>query len=107
MDRKAKIVCTIGPACRAPRMLERLLGAGMNVARLNFSHGTREEHHAVLGALRRLDGRVAIMQDLAGPKIRIGEMRSGAARLRDGETYVLTTRNVLGDDRQARVTHAT
>ncbi|MGD1049073.1 MAG: pyruvate kinase, partial [Candidatus Krumholzibacteriaceae bacterium] len=106
MERRGKIVCTIGPACRGARALEKLLAAGMNVARLNFSHGTREEHRAVFDTLRRLDGDVAIMQDLAGPKIRIGEMRSGAARLRDGERFVLTTRDVPGDERQARVTQA-
>jgi len=105
VPRKAKIVCTIGPACRRAKTLEKLLAAGMNVARLNFSHGTREEHRVVFDALRRLDGNVAIMQDLAGPKIRIGEMRSGSARLRDGEQFILTTRDVPGDERQARVTH--
>ncbi len=106
MERRGKIVCTIGPACRSARTLGKLLAAGMNVARLNFSHGTREEHRAVFDTLRRLDGDVAIMQDLAGPKIRIGEMRSGQARLRDGERFVLTTRDVAGNERQARVTHA-
>jgi len=103
MERRAKIVCTIGPACRGARSLARLLEAGMDVARLNFSHGAREGHRAAYDALRRLDKNVAIMQDLAGPKIRIGEITGGQARLRDGDAFTLTTRNVPGGERMAHV----
>jgi pyruvate kinase len=106
MERRAKIVCTIGPACDGARSLAKLRAAGMDVARLNFSHGTQDTHRAAFNALRRLDGRIAIMQDLAGPKIRIGEIRGGHARLREGDTFVLTTRNVAGDERRAAVTLA-
>jgi pyruvate kinase len=106
MGRRAKIVCTIGPASHGTRALARLLEAGMDVARLNFSHGTREGHRAVFDALRRLDGDVAIMQDLAGPKIRIGEMKGGQARLRDGDAFVLTTRDVPGDEKRSSVSLA-
>jgi len=104
MERRAKIVCTIGPASSGARSLGKLLAAGMDVARLNFSHGTREAHRAVFDALRRLESDVTIMQDLAGPKIRIGEMKGGQARLRDGDAFVLTARDVLGDEKRSSVT---
>jgi len=106
MKRRAKIVCTIGPASSGTRALGKLLAAGMDVARLNFSHGTREAHRAVFDALRRLERDVTIMQDLAGPKIRIGEMKGGQARLRDGDAFVLTTRDVPGDEKSSSVTLA-
>ena len=76
MDRKAKIVATIGPACQEPAMLQSLLHAGMNVARLNFSHGTHAEHEARIRCLRDLSDELGIplgiLQDLQGPKIRVG-----------------------------------
>ena len=105
MKRMAKIVCTIGPACRDRSTLGALVGAGMNVARLNFSHGTHDEHRAAFAALRRLCPSLTIMQDLAGPKIRIGELRGGRARLREGELFTLTTRGVAGDERGAGVSY--
>src|SRR4026208_1678409 len=78
---RTKIVCTIGPASRSPETLERLIRAGMDVARLNFSHGTAAEHHEVITAVRRIAERmarpIAILQDLAGLKIRLGEGASG------------------------------
>jgi len=80
MKRKAKIVATLGPACDAPEMLERLIVAGVNVVRLNFSHGTHEEHAARIAAVRsiseRLNVSVGVLQDLQGPKIRIGNLPS-------------------------------
>jgi pyruvate kinase len=105
MERRAKIVCTIGPACAAKRALERMLAAGMDVARLNFSHGSHESHRAAFETLRRLRGDVTIMQDLAGPKIRIGEMKGAQALLHDGDAFVLTTREVVGDSGRAHVTY--
>jgi pyruvate kinase len=78
MIRKAKIVATIGPASRSPEMLESLILAGMNVARINFSHGTHEQHEETIARIRqvseRLDVAVGILQDLQGPKIRVGEL---------------------------------
>jgi pyruvate kinase len=80
MKRKAKIVATIGPACDSQEMLERLIVAGVNVARLNFSHGTHEQHAARIAAIRaiseRLNISIGILQDLQGPKIRIGNLPS-------------------------------
>ncbi|HJU04415.1 MAG TPA: pyruvate kinase [Nitrospiraceae bacterium] len=86
--RKAKIVCTIGPASDAPAMLDRLIEGGMDAARLNFSHGTHESHGRAIKAIREAAGRrrvsVAIMQDLQGPRIRVGELPSGGLDLDPG-----------------------
>ena len=92
MDRKAKIIATIGPASQDEAVIERLLLAGLNVARLNFSHGTQPEHAARIAGLRRVAGRLdrplAILQDLQGPKIRVGVLRE-PLELEAGEQIVL------------------
>ncbi len=97
--RRTKIVVTIGPASRSARVLRRLLAAGMDVARLNFSHATRAEHGATIRLLRRLAGEtgipLAILQDLQGPKIRVGRL-PGPVRLQEGAEVSLTTRRVVG-----------
>ncbi|MCB9514800.1 MAG: pyruvate kinase [Candidatus Krumholzibacteriia bacterium] len=91
--RKTKIVATIGPASSSPETLDALLEAGMNVARLNFSHGTHDEHRAKVEALRAASARtgkpVAILQDLAGPKIRVGNVAGGSVRLKPGARFLL------------------
>src|SRR5689334_9818488 len=78
--RKAKIVATIGPACDSEQALESLVKAGINVARLNFSHGTHEQHAARVSAIRAVSKKlgmpVGILQDLQGPKIRVGQLES-------------------------------
>ncbi|MBN1938754.1 MAG: pyruvate kinase [Candidatus Aminicenantes bacterium] len=98
---RTKIVCTIGPASSRPAVLERLIRAGMSVARLNFSHGTRAEHARIISSVRRAADRtgrpVAILQDLAGPKIRIGTIAEGTVELRPGASFILTSRKVAGD----------
>jgi len=90
---KAKIVCTIGPATSSERMIASLIRAGMNVARLNFSHGTHEEHRRYIDAIRkwsrRLQKPVAILQDLQGIKIRIGRVEGGEVRLKKGQSVLL------------------
>jgi pyruvate kinase len=100
--RHAKIVCTIGPACSSPRMIRRLLEAGMDVARLNFSHGTHAEHAQNIVALRAAaveqEKPIAILADLQGPKIRTGPLAgSRPVMLRTGQRFVITTARVLGD----------
>ena len=101
MSRRAKIVATIGPATRAPEQLLGLVEAGMDVARLNFSHGTHEDHAPVVDALRRIaedvSRPVAILQDLQGPKIRIGPLTAGSVHLDAGAHLVLTTTAAPGD----------
>jgi pyruvate kinase len=100
--RKTKIVCTIGPASRGEEQIEALIRAGMDVARLNFSHGTHEEHGRVVRAVRaaaaRLDRPVAILQDLCGPKIRTGTLQNGAeVQLADGAEITITTLPIAGN----------
>ena len=100
--RRTKIVCTIGPATNSEERLEQLMRAGMNVARLNFSHGTHDEHAAVIERIRkisaRLDCSIAILQDLQGPKIRVGSLQGGQpVQLVDGAQVTITIRPVTGD----------
>jgi pyruvate kinase len=89
MARRTKIVATIGPASREPEVLERLIEAGLDVARFNFSHGSRELHaenaQRVRAASAKVGRPVAILQDLPGPKLRIGTLRGGIAELKPGE----------------------
>lgn len=93
MNRRAKIVCTIGPASRDEATLEGLMEAGMNVARLNFSHGSHEDHRQTCDRLRKLADRrghpLAILADLQGPKIRVGKFADGAVDLVPGQTFRL------------------
>jgi len=107
--RHSKIVCTIGPASRSPRMIDRLFTAGMDVARLNFSHGTHEEHARSMVLLRSASGEhekpVAILADLQGPKIRTGALAGGGpVLLRAGQSFVITTAKVLGDSTRVSTT---
>lgn len=107
--RKAKIVCTIGPASEAPEMLGKLMQAGMNVARLNFSHGDFEEHGARIRNIRevskRLNKNVALLLDTKGPEIRIGKLAEEPIELVQNERIVLTTEEILGDKHRISVTY--
>jgi pyruvate kinase len=98
--RRTKIVCTLGPAVDSVRRIEALIAAGMDVARLNFSHGTRDDHRARVGwvreAARRSDRVVAILQDLTGPRLRLGDVQGGRVRLTAGAEVRLTNREMLG-----------
>src|SRR5262245_39107928 len=93
--RRTKIVATIGPASREPAVLERLLAAGVDMVRLNFSHGAHDEHLAVIRATREiaagLHRPVALLQDLSGPKIRTGKVKPGGVALVDGARLRITT----------------
>jgi pyruvate kinase len=109
-QRKTKIVCTIGPASESSRILEALIQGGMNVARLNFSHGTHEEHSKKIKTIRQIADRlkrpVAILQDLGGSKIRIGRMKEGGGELKRGKPFCLTNQVLIGDETQATVTYS-
>lgn len=99
--RRTRIVCTLGPASASEERIEALLRAGMDVARLNFSHGDYADHGAAIARVRavaaRLGQPVAILQDLQGPKIRTGPLAGGASvTLRDGQTFTITTRPIVG-----------
>src|SRR5512135_518984 len=104
---KTRIVCTIGPASESPEVMEKMMRAGMNIARLNFSHGDFESHRAVVrnlrSAARAAGKRVAIMADLSGPKMRIGKLTSEPVELEPGDTFVLTTDDIVGDAGRASV----
>lgn len=95
MKKRTKIVCTIGPASAPADVLEKMVRAGMNIARLNFSHGTHEEHAALIKTIRAVEKEtgepVAIMQDLQGPKIRVGILPEKGIELVPGETVVFDT----------------
>lgn len=99
--RRTKIICTIGPATGSAQMIEKLIKGGMNVARLNLSHGTYALHARYLKTIRRLakrlDKNVAILIDLPGPKYRTGKLREEKVVLKKGATVVITTRTVIGD----------
>ncbi len=104
---KTKIICTIGPVSESPEAIEKLILAGMDVARLNFSHGDLKTHEERIGRIRDVAGktgkRVAIMVDLPGPKIRIGEFAEEPVDLRSGESFLLTTEDIVGDVGRASV----
>lgn len=105
--RKTRIVCTIGPGSIAPAVLKQLLQAGMNVARINASHGTSEEHGKYIEIIRneakKLKLPLAILLDLPGPKDRTGKTKKGGIKLREGAEFILTTSDVLGDETQVSV----
>ncbi len=108
MERRTKIVCTLGPASTSKETIKKMVAAGMDVARLNFSHGTHEEHRKrmrfVREAAAELDKVVPIMQDLQGPKIRIGMVREGAVLVRKGQMLVLTSEHIeVGDEKRVQV----
>jgi pyruvate kinase len=100
-DHKTKIVCTIGPASESSAVMKQMIEAGMNVARLNFSHGDFAAHKKVIENLRvasiSLGRRIAIMADLSGPKMRIGKIDPEPVELRVGEPFTLTTDDIVGD----------
>ena len=100
MVRKTKIVCTIGPATESPKMITELIKAGMNVARLNLSHGSSEEHLERIQVIRRcgeeLGVNVGILLDIKGPKIRIGELNPDKFEIEAGHELILTTEECTG-----------
>jgi pyruvate kinase len=105
--RRTKIICTIGPSTSSVAIIKELLKAGMDVARINFSHGTHKEHASYIKNLRQAAKRaglpLAIMQDLPGPKNRTGKLKKGAVELKENANFVLTTREVLGDEHRVSV----
>ena len=107
MIRRTKIVCTIGPASDSEEMIGKLVNAGMNVARLNFSHGTSEYLRDLVQKIKRvrksMNKPVAILQDLQGPKIRIGVIGGNVVQLHRGNEFILTTDDVSGDANRASV----
>ena len=109
LDKKTKIVCTIGPATESTEMLVKLLNTGMNVMRLNFSHGDFKEHQARIvnlkEAMKKTGKTCAIMQDLSGPKIRIGTFAAGQVTLKEGQLFTLTTEKIEGDENRVHINY--
>ena len=107
--RKTKVIATIGPACDSPEMIKALIQAGMNVARLNFSHGSHEEHRKRLGVIRQasdeLHANVATMLDTKGVEIRTGRVAGGGVELRTGSPFTLHTDDRVGDGRGVSVSY--
>jgi len=107
---KTKIVCTIGPASESLEMMCRLLEAGMNIARLNFSHGDFSAHKKVIDNLRAASAktgrRLAIMADLSGPKMRIGKIDPEPVELKQDDPFILTTDDIIGNNTRVSVSFA-
>ncbi|MDO8281752.1 MAG: pyruvate kinase [Thermodesulfovibrionia bacterium] len=101
--RKAKIICTIGPASCTKKVVGQLISSGMNAARLNLSHGTHAEHRKAIDIIRSCAAKkgspVAILLDLKGLKIRVGSLNNGSVHLKNGSTVALTSRNIKGDNK--------
>jgi len=104
---KTKIVCTIGPASDSPEVMEKMIRAGMDIARLNFSHGDFASHEKTINSLRTASKaagrRLAIMADLSGPKMRIGKIDPEPIELTPGDPFTLTTEEIIGDKTRASV----
>lgn len=100
-ERRTKIVCTIGPSTNTKEKIEELMLNGMNMARLNFSHGSHEDHRKVIEAIREVSEKhkygLPILMDLQGPKIRVGQMKDGGQHIETGSYVVLTPESVIGD----------
>ena len=105
---RAKIVCTLGPAVDTAEDIQRLVEAGMDVARLNMSHGTHDDHRRRYDLVRQASDAtghgVGIIADLQGPKIRLGEFPEGKVRIAAGDAFTITTRDIPGDKRIASTT---
>lgn len=109
MLKKTKIVCTIGPASRDADTMREMLEAGMNVARLNFSHGTHEEHRKTIETFRRVrdeqDRPAAILLDTKGPEIRLGDFENGSEILEEGDEFTLTSEECPGTKERVSTTY--
>ena len=107
--RKTKIICTIGPACDSEKSLTELCLAGMNVARLNFSHGTHEQHLEKINRIKavreKLNMPIAIMLDTKGPEYRIKTFEDGKIELNDGDTFTFTTEEIIGNQERVSVNY--
>lgn len=107
--RNTKIVCTIGPATDKSDVLSRMLQAGANVLRLNFSHGTHEEHGKRIALIKKLRGELGlpapIMLDTKGPEIRLGNFAQGSVQLFEGQKFIITINDCLGDEKKASISH--
>ncbi|MEX2597630.1 MAG: pyruvate kinase [Salibacteraceae bacterium] len=109
LKNKTKIVATIGPACDSKEVLKRIIEEGVTVARLNFSHGSHDDHEKVIHIVRELDGEMqahtAILADLSGPKLRVGELSKDQVELKVGADFRLTPEDIIGDEKRVMVSY--
>ena len=107
--KKTKIICTIGPASQDEQTLEKLVNAGMNVTRINFSHGSHEEHLGKIKNIKKVREKlkqpISIMLDTKGPEYRIKTFKDGKVTVRAGDTFTFTTKNVVGDQTKVAVNY--
>ena len=107
--KKTRIVATIGPASEDPKVLKKLIDAGLNVARMNFSHGDHAEHTEKLSKIRRAmkdTGKdIAVLQDLGGVKIRIGDFANGSIFLKKGQRFIITSKKCIGDEERVSINY--
>ena len=107
--RKTKIICTIGPACDNEKTLKEMCLAGMNVARLNFSHGTHEQHQEKIDLIKKIRSElnlpIAIMLDTKGPEYRIGTFENGKIELKKGDIFKFTTKQIEGNEKIVSVSY--
>src|ERR1700758_5269328 len=107
--RRTKIIATLGPASSAPEVLTRLFQAGADVFRLNFSHGTHEDHAARFAMIRELEERferpIGILADVQGPKLRVGRFSGGRVQLQSGQEFTLDLNPTPGDVRRVNLPH--
>ena len=107
--KKTKIICTLGPASRDEKTIEKMLLSGMNVARINFSHGTHEYHKETIDTFRKVRDRLnlpaAVMLDTKGPEIRLRDFEGGKVTLKKGEVFTLTTKELMGNSEIASISY--
>ena len=107
--KKTKIICTIGPASQKPEIIRQLINEGMDVARLNFSHGSYEEQankfRMIKEAAKELGKPVAILQDTKGPEIRLRDFTNGKEELKEGQTFTLTTKEIMGTNEKVSISY--
>src|SRR5690606_12966714 len=107
--KRTKIVATLGPASANKEILLSMIKAGVDVCRLNFSHGNQDDHQEIINTIREINKQykthVGILADLQGPKIRIGMVQDGGIRLINGSTIEITTNELLGNDKQIYITY--
>lgn len=109
MDKKTKIICTLGPASSSEEVMGQLLDSGMNVARVNFSHGTHESHAVTIDTFRKVRDEkgyaAAVLLDTKGPEIRLGNFEDGSVELKRGDHFTFTTEDVVGYEKRVSITY--
>ena len=107
--RKTKIICTLGPACSNEETIRQLLKAGMNIARINFSHGDHEYHSKNIDMFRKIRDELelpaAVMLDTKGPEIRLKDFENGSVKINEGDIFTLTSNDILGNEKIVSITY--